>query len=239
MSIVQALQLFQQEQISFARLIRHIVQQDTWFLPAKDGQPILRQSKAKRFLSFYSCADFLQQEDLYGNDAFEIEVLEKSGYWIAEHLPEADAIVIDPNQEHAMQIPQQYFGQIQQMQQAMQLEFHLQNDMQSAQIKEILLNHPSYFLGIVQDEQGRNNLTLAPDNQNRPLVAVFTAQDCLENFIQAANGMLGNIQMDMLSGIQLFTQLSLLPIEGLVLNCYGPVPPTALRKEFIEQLLQG
>ena len=239
MSIVQALQLFQQEQISFARLLRHIVQQDTWFLPAKDGQPILRQSKARRFLSLYSSKELLQTEELYASHDFAMEILEKSGCWIAEHLPDADAIVIDPNQAHAMQIPQQYFGQLQYMQRGLELEFHLQNDMQSVQIKEILLNHPSYFLGIVQDEQGRNNLTLAPDNQNRPLVAVFTAQDCLENFIQAANGMLGNIQTDIVSGKQLFTQLNLLPIEGLVFNCYGPVPPTALRKEFIAQLSQN
>ena len=42
--------------------------------------------------------------------------------------------------------------------------------------------------------------------------------------------------MDLIDGEKLFTQLNLLPLEGLVFNCYGPVATLALNKETIHQL---
>ena len=89
---------------------------------------------------------------------------------------------------------------------------------------------------MVEDEEGRLHIALAPDQQQRALVAIFTAEDTAQRFLQAVGDRLGKIHMDLIDGEKLFTQLNLLPLEGLVFNCYGPVATLALNKETIHQL---
>ena len=49
-----------------------------------------------------------------------------------------------------------------------------------------------YYLPLVQDSNGQNHVALAPDHQQRALVAVFTAEDAAQRFMQAATEKLNN-----------------------------------------------
>ena len=46
---------------------------------------------------------------------------------------------------------------------------------------------------LVQDASGQNHVALAPDHQQRALVAVFTAEDAAQRFLQAATEEIGTI----------------------------------------------
>ena len=63
-----------------------------------------------------------------------------------------------------------------------------------------LKDFDAYYLPLVQDSNGQNHVALAPDNQQRALVAVFTAEDAAQRFMQAATGKLNKLQMDIITG---------------------------------------
>ena len=45
-----------------------------------------------------------------------------------------------------------------------------------------------------------------------------------------------HLQMDIVTGEKLFHHLDLLPLDGMVLNCYGPTTPVAINKSTISTL---
>ena len=239
-TLQEHIQQFHKEEISFAHLMRFLVAYNHWNLPSKEGEPFIQQYGDKQFVSLYSTPENCMAEAW--QDA-KTTPLEKNGYWIVDNLPDVDGIVIDANQPHAMQIPRNYFSYLLQYKEALQLEDQLYRDAKamnfSPELLAMMQQFPYYVLAIVQDPHGMTHITLAPDNQNRKLAAVFTTIDCFEKFAGSAKELLGDIRMDILSGPELFTKLAELPLDGMVVNCYGPGYMTAFGAEFMKQLIQS
>lgn len=215
--------------IHFSDVLRAIVTHDAWWVPAKDGQPILNQRDGETHLNLYS-----SEENTTGIAQTGID-LQKESDWVFSNLPNVANVIIDAHLEHALQIPQVYLDNVIRMHKALALETHL-SMMHADNWMTPLQSFEHYLLPLVEDEQGRLHMALAPDQQQRALVAVFTAEDAAQRFLQAAGDKLGKIHMDLIDGEKLFTQLNLLPLEGLVFNCYGPVATIALNKDTIAQL---
>lgn len=104
----------------------------------------------------------------------------------------------------------------------------------------LLRDYDGWGLVMRAAPDGRSQLVLAPDERGRKLAAVFTAPDCLDTFVSAVTEQLGIIPITVTTGgVELFRQLDQMPIDGVVFNCMGPVPPKALAHQFSAAVLQG
>ena len=230
--MISSIQDFHDQKLSFAMLIRSLSQHE-WFLPSIEDQPFLQQINDEFFLSLSTNRESFSK----AHPDSEVKPIVKNFTWIFENLPEdLEGLLIDLNSEHALQLPSQYFSFCQQILDCSKVENIFKKDASQEELLSTLRAYPSYLLAIIQDEEGTANIALAPDHQNRKLIAVFTAPDCFKAFEQAAEGKLGDLTIDEVSGEKLFTNLSQLPIDGLVFNCYGPVQPQAIGKVLINSL---
>ncbi len=230
-SLSDALLAFQAAPTHHAELFRLLVQHPIWFVPARDGQPLLQQREDETHLHIYSKKSHLQ-----GHNHDEIGSLEFTSKWLFDNLPPVQSIIIDGHTQHALQIPSTLFASLIQMNKAHQLEHLLANQSKNNGFMNALKAHSSYYLPLVQDASGQNHVALAPDHQQRALVAVFTAEDAAQRFVEAASDKLDNLQMDVLDGDKLYHHLSQLPLDGMVINCYGPTAPIAINKSTISAL---
>lgn len=230
--MITAIQDFQAQKLSFAMLIRQMAQHE-WLLPSIEEQPFLQQIDEQLFLSVSSTREMFSK----AHSDPEIKPIIKDFEWVINNLPEDLAgLLIDMNTEHAIQLPAQYFGFCKQIIACSKIETIFTKEISQEELLQTLRSYSSYLLPIIRDEEGTANIALAPDHQNRQLIAVFTAPDCFQAFQKAAEGKLGNLTVDEVSGEKLFTDLSQLPIDGLVFNCYGPVQPQAIGKSLINSL---
>lgn len=222
---------FQKTPVHHTEVFRLLISQPLWHVPSRDGQPLLQQRETENHLHIYSDAESLK--DPNHPDIGSIEFTSK---WLFANLPPVDSIIIDGHTDHALQIPSSLFGSLKNMNHAQHIERILTVQSNDDNFMAALKDFDAYYLPLVQSEDGQNNVALAPDHQQRALVAVFTAEDAAQRFVDAAGDKLGTIQMDIVSGEKLFHHLDLLPLDGMVLNCYGPTQPVAINKSTIATL---
>lgn len=98
------------------------------------------------------------------------------------------------------------------------------------------------FMTVCSDRGGDANLSmvLAPDVGGRRLLAAFTAQDSLQNFVVASSGACDvELVSARLSGQELFEQISSGGLDGVVFNPSGPSAPIPLSCEAAQAILHG
>ena len=233
MTPIDTIQAFHRQDVTFIQLLRAIVSYESWHLPTRNEQPLLAVHQEQQLLLLFSST-----ENLSSQNTEEVQSTIQTGLWISEQLSESiDSIVIDPGQSHSLQIPSKYFAILQKISTAAQIERLLEGNDTQQNVITHLTDYKHYLVPIVQDSDGLTHITLAPDSQGRQFAAVFTAEDCLQAFVSASQEMLGDeLQVHEISGRELFENLTQLSIEGVVFNCYGPVSPRAISKEFIDIL---
>ena len=230
-SLAESLLAFQSNPSHHSDVFRHLVGQSLWYIPARDGQPLLQQVEQGNHLHIYSSNEYLA-----AHNHAEINSIEFTSKWLFANLPPVDSIIIDGHTNHALQIPTTLFASLVRMNRAQKIERIIAAQSNDDNFMVALKDFEAYYLPLVQDANGQNHVALAPDHQQRALVAVFTAEDAAQRFVRAATEKLTNLQMDIVTGEKLFHHLDLLPIEGMVLNCYGPTKPVAINKSTISTL---
>ncbi len=102
----------------------------------------------------------------------------------------------------------------------------------------LLRDYDAYVLVLKRTGAESAQLVLAPDDNGRALAAVFTAEDTLAAFFDQV---LSSADFEPIpvrvTGEQLFAQLQALPLDGLVFNCSGPIPPRAFGKRLADYVL--
>ena len=85
------------------------------------------------------------------------------------------------------------------------------------------------------------SMVLAPDGSGRRLVAAFTAQDALQQFVAASSsGGAVSLVSARLSGKELFEQVaSTNDLDGIVFNASGPGQPIPLSRDAAYAVLKG
>lgn len=219
----------QDSTVQFSDIIRVICQHNEWLIPSKDGQPVLNQQDDEVHLNLYS--DF----EIFNTGVAEVEPIRRSNDWLFANFPDVNSIIIDAHSDYALQIPKQYFANLIRMFKAQRIEQCL-SEQNNENWLFTLKDFPYYLLPIVNDHQGLSHIALAPDQQQRSLAAIFTAEDCAQRYMQAVGDKLGNVTMDLIEGTKLFHHLDMLPLNGLVFNCYGPAPMVAINTDTISQL---
>ena len=233
MTLIETLQAFHRQEVTFIQLLRAIVSYDSWLLPTRNDQPLLALHQEQQLLLL-----FTSEESFSSQHTDDVQSTTQTGRWLSENISESiDVIVVDSGQPHSLQLPSKYFPIFQKITAAHQLERLLEGNDTQQNVTTRLTSYPHYLVPIVQDSDGLTHVTLAPDSQGRQFAAVFTAEDNLQAFISASQQMLGDeLKVHEISGRELFNNLSQLSIEGVVFNCYGPVQPRAISKEFVDIL---
>ena len=230
-TLAESLRAFQDNPTHHSEVFRLLIGHSLWYVPSREGQPLLQQIENENHLHIYS-----SNEHLTEHNHAEIGSIEFTSKWLFANLPPVDSIVIDGHTEHALQIPAGLFSSLTRMNRAQKIEGILAAQSNDDNFMAALKDFDAYYLPLVQDSNGQNHVALAPDHQQRALVAVFTAEDAAQRFMQAATEKLNNLQMDIVTGEKLFHHLDLLPLDGMVLNCYGPTIPVAINKPTISTL---
>ena len=101
-------------------------------------------------------------------------------------------------------------------------------------------NYGGYQVVVVKGSDGAERLAMAPDARGRQLVAIFTANDSAQAYVQANRARLpGTPRVLHFSGSKLFSTLEKRQMDGMVFNCSGPIPPRAFQPAFAAKVLQG
>ena len=223
------------ERVGYHTLVRALIAHKTWVVPAQkqddELHPSIFQHEGRNLLTAYSQREHIPEQ---------LETITVDGLWLFDHLPDIiDALIIDPQSSHALQLPKSQFIQLKQWRDAVHIEQQLALPTFDASVLEQLLRYQGYCLPLIQSPSGKSHIALAPDPEGRKLAAIFTAKDSLSAFIQHAGTSLGEeIIVDEPAGETLLPYLTTLPIDGIVFNCYGPPSPKALNKESLERLLK-
>lgn len=102
----------------------------------------------------------------------------------------------------------------------------------------LLRSYSGYHVLLRQNDS--RSMVLAPDSQGRKLAAVCAAPDTFAALEEQVRTQLGEVVLDLqLDGKTLFEQLSQMPLDGIVFNPSGPVPPKALAAAFAKLVLQS
>ncbi len=102
-----------------------------------------------------------------------------------------------------------------------------------------LLHGFSDYLVLIRPDDGDRDLVLAPDPAGRSLAAIFTAWDTCVQFQQTMRsaGVDDELVTETVRGHQLFHQLELAGVDGMVFNPLGALPPVALQSGVIPRIL--
>ncbi|MBN1954246.1 MAG: hypothetical protein JW900_04260 [Anaerolineae bacterium] len=120
---------------------------------------------------------------------------------------------------------------------AVELELALHDPAMADQLFALLRDFAHYQIVLRQVGEGYQ-MVLAPDDQGRRLAAVFTADDTLDAFMAWAAPQFDFQPLILtLGGRDLFAQLRNAPVDGVVFDCKGPVPPRAFARELAEHIL--
>lgn len=90
--------------------------------------------------------------------------------------------------------------------------------------------------------RNENRLDLAPDAQERPLLAAFTSDHAVQKYLENVPQLTmkhGVPRVLQLNGVELAEKLTHLEIIGVVFNCAGPNSPLALSKQLGRHILRA
>lgn len=255
----QAIQLFIDEKITGIELARALVSWPTWSVPAQfdeDGQPGVSRfvmGDGTRFFRLFSDREAVDElRAAEGDDAIGPNFIETHGWWAFLQLTDdMQWVDINPRCQPDIHYRQPQFDMLREMARAVQVEGVLR-DLSRARSEDelahaggeedplaLLREYEGYHIVLQQGGEDDFQLVLAPDTKGRMLAAVFTASDTLQAFLNERRELTdGSHRSVAVDGKTLFTQLKQIELDGIVFNCSGPIPPSALAPQFLDLVLQ-
>ena len=99
-SLRESLLAFQSSPSHHSEVFRLLIGHPIWYVPSREGQPLLQQLEQGNHLHIYSSSN---------EHLTDITILKGSieftSTWLFANLPPVDSIIIDGHTEHALQIP--------------------------------------------------------------------------------------------------------------------------------------
>ncbi len=103
----------------------------------------------------------------------------------------------------------------------------------------VLWQHPEYLVP-VHHVEGDAELVFAPDDDERALAALFTADDVATEFVEAMTPWVeGELELVRQKGEAVFRMLGALDIDGVVFNPFTSLPARALDAAVIPRILDA
>jgi len=232
----------QEGQLTGSALMRALASWDHWRVPAivgTDGPaPRLTVNDDGPWLA--ACAD----ADAYG--ALEKHVggpldlyLELRGHDLFGGLSDDLAGVdVDPFTEHAIHWRREQFDTLRAVARAAEVERILRGE-DLPEPLERLYRYPSYRVVVRAGDEGQAQWMMAPDTEDRLLLAVFTAQDTVDAFLEAEVFPRKIVPVVVtLDGRSLFERIRTMWLHGICFNPRGPVPAKAVSAQLAQVVLE-
>ncbi len=235
---VQAIQQNTAGRLSGPGLLRALAGFDRWVLPG-GPEPLVIEREGERWLPMFTDhAALLRYQASSGLDLGELWLQCPGPGLFAGLGEELAGVDMDPGSEHAVHYRQEQLPLLRRWGRSLQVERLLLG--QEEHPLSLLREHDGYHLLMRATADGHSQLVLAPDARGRQLAAVFTAEDCLQAFMDRVLTQVKPLPLSlMLSGQELFERLVAMPLQGIVFNCAGPVQPQAVQLELARQVLQA
>lgn len=239
----EALQHFHQGKLDGVHLMRILVSHGQWrMLSVQEGgqhRPLLRLVGEERWLQLFTDEDALANHLRQNQTEAQQTWVETTGEWVFTHLSaDLSGVDINPQLPEAIHYKQDQLAMLRSWGRALAVERVLRERSTDAAALE-LLSGATFQLALVIDDANQPQIALAPDPKQRQLIAVFTAPDAAIDYVNAAKKALNRpLRIQELSGRELFSHISRMPVDGIVFNCLGPTDPIAVNLTFAQAFRQ-
>ncbi len=246
------------KQITGSVLMRALVSHQKWILPVSESAAVemmatnaasrLQYNRdpqgVNRLMIFSSPETMTEYRKNSGMTGEQQHVLTTTGAWVFRlPLEGIDQIWVDPLTADDIFYDKEQFPRLHRLADAIEVEEALvglrQGTMPDSAIG-IVKKYQNFWVPLGVHEDGMR-LVMAPDEKGRSLAAVFTYEDSCTAFLPEAEAHKGSgtIEERVLAGEALFSILNTMPIDGIVFNCSGPVPPVAFAKAFAQMVCEA
>jgi hypothetical protein len=253
-----AIRQWMNKQIEATALLRKLVSYDDWTIPVSEEAFLSSLANNQVPAWLFSEDNGVKRLFVFtGADAQKSYLGEKGAYFISyngadlfgsmdEHF---DFICINPDSEMAISYGREHFAMLREMSAAVKIERRLvdlragkEND---NSIWADIRNYQNYILPVKYDEAGNSaGVPFAPDEKNRNLLPVFTAEDYFfafqtDYFNSGESKELKIVRPYKLNGTELFEQILKMNLDGIVFNCAGGGKPIAFMPQIAQVILSS
>ncbi len=242
----QAIQHALDGALSSHALLRRLIDHDGWHVPAGKDEAgrvfFLRVKDQTGRRTLFLCTDKRAYDDCVarvGQAALGSHYVTAAGVDVFASLPaEIDVIGINDYSPPELRYTGAQAPALRQWAAAVRVERALATPSPDL---GLVRRFDAYYVVMRQLSGDAHALTLAPDKRGRRLAAIFTAPDTVEAFLRDQGD--GGIQFDpvteQMRGEELFAALQTMPVDGIIFNCVGPVPPRAFVPAFARAVLDA
>jgi hypothetical protein len=236
-----AIDLFFDEKLGGAQLLRSLASFDHWLAPAgiQAGGPTLLYPTidgCHHLFMFTGTGLYDVCREAMGPAGLGDHYLDLTGDSLWLNLdPEATTVSINPYSPRAIHYKREQFPLLRKWAEIISVERALDNVLSTDRGFETIKTFAGYYFGF-ETSSGNKFMALAPDNKRRKLAAIFTAEDAAEAF--QAGREPRSVEMVSVGGEKLFKSLKSMPLDGIVFNCCGPATPCAFSIAFADKVLE-
>lgn len=235
----EAFYKFSQKEINGALLMRSVVSYSGYILPASlQHAPFDVYFGEGEDLTFYLFEDN-ENFELWceENDQEKLFTGPFSGWDIVPHLRDSlQFLNINSEADHAFHYQNRQIPQLKKLAEAIAIETAMHDKARADEFFDRLKRYEDFKMLFRSGGETGMQLVLAPDNQGRKLIPIFTAEDSFQMFLDQMTPI---IQKEVCSpyvmtrkGTELFAQLATIPADGVVFNPVGYARPKAFAMQF-------
>lgn len=224
----EAYRRFNNGEINGTGLMRHVLEYDDFLIPGRPGHAPMDacfgNGKEKAFHLFEDSEHFEIWERNWEGGALTVGPF--SGCDVVPQLAaDLDFLNINPDSADVFHYRSHQLADMKKMAASIALEKALHDPAKADRLFGILKNYDQYHMLFRSGGDGAMQLVLAPDDQGRKLIPIFTAEDCFQVWLDQ---MLPVIQREAQvpyvvtrKGRDLFAELADYSTDGIVFNPVG------------------
>ena len=199
-NLKESLLAFQNNPSHHSEVFRLLIGHPLWYIPAREGQPLLQQIEQGNHLHIYS-----SKEHLTAHNHPEIGSIKFTSTWLFANLPPVDSIIIDGHADHALQILTSLFTSLVRMNRAKKIEHILAAQSNDDNFMVALKDFDAYYLPLVQDSEWTKPRSSHQIINSVPLLLCLRPKTQPNALYKQPPKKLNNLQMDIVSGENYFT----------------------------------
>lgn len=225
-------------------LLRSVMSHSRWLVPGEGDEgprrvAVLSTPEGGRIVEIFSDEEAL---DVFARrEGSRPEVFELPGHALFAALAasSADRIKIDVHDRHHFSYGRDQLPLLAAWAERVRTEVALYEPERVNDPLRVLWQHPEYLVP-VHHVEGDAELVFAPDDEERALAALFTADDLATEFIEAMTPWVeGELDLVRQKGEAVFRMLAALDIDGVVFNPFTSLPPRALEASVVPRIVEA
>jgi hypothetical protein len=237
----EAIDLFRAERLNGMYLLRIFSAWPRWTVPGDEVEsqlilrPIAGGDGEPQLVMFSDEAAVAAAQAYLGAETPNEPLITASGDAVFAALSDDFATVrINPFAGSDLYYAREQFPRLREWGQIAAVERALANVLRTGAGLDTIRNFDGYYIAV--NREGLQNIALVPDDFGRRLAAIFTARDALEAYLDENGG--PDTQSLGMTGVQLFTALRKIPLDGIVFNPEGPAA-YGFATAFVELLMRN